>query len=221
MSRRLRTTEVLHLFHLLEVAMRDDDRWSCISFIDGKPLVVGAYSKDPDSRCGCVATGRFARGYKLHAVYNEQCIPQTWEVTPLNEAEPLVATRLVLSLGEGGYLLGDKSYDSNPLHEIASCQGYQLLAARKRPKGGLAHCHHAPGRLRSIELLGKPFGQEIYALRACVERRFARLTNHGGGLAPLPNWVRRSHRVRLWVQAKLILHALYCRLHRPPLPAVA
>jgi hypothetical protein len=27
-------------------------------------------------------------------------------------------------------------------------------------------------------------------------------------MAPLPPWVRRLHRVRLWVQAKLLINAL-------------
>jgi hypothetical protein len=31
----------------------------------------------------------------------------------------------------------------------------------------------------------------------------------------LPNWVRREHRVRRWVQAKLIIHAMYVYLYHP------
>ena len=27
----------------------------------------------------------------------------------------------------------------------------------------------------------------------------------GGGLSPLPNWVRTPHRVALWVQAKMLI----------------
>jgi hypothetical protein len=41
--------------------------------------------------------------------------------------------------------------------------------------------------------------------RLAVERAFGNCTSFGGGLAP---WVRRLHRVRLWVQAKLLIDAL-------------
>ena len=34
-----------------------------------------------------------------------------------------------------------------------------------------------------------------------------RHTHFGGGLAPLPNWVRTLGRVRLWVHAKLLIDA--------------
>src|SRR2546423_5130936 len=49
--------------------------------LDGKPLVVGGCSKDPDADRGRAAGG-FARGYKLHAVWGEECLPERWEVTP-------------------------------------------------------------------------------------------------------------------------------------------
>ena len=172
MSRRLQTAEVQRLLSGVEqrLAARDGGGW--VLLVDGKPLTVGPYSKDPEA-----------------------------------------AARLVLSLrGGGGYLLGDKAYDSNPLHDAALAVGCQLVAERKRPKAGLGHCRHSPGRLRSIELLCQEFGQQLYAFREQVERNFGWLTNHAAGLAPLPNWVRRIHRVRAWVQAKLIIHAAYVYL---------
>ena len=36
--------------------------------VDGKPVVVGAYSKDPDTRRGFLAPKVWGRGYKVHAV---------------------------------------------------------------------------------------------------------------------------------------------------------
>ena len=42
-----------------------------------------------------------------------------------------------------------------------------------------------------------------------VERFFACLGNTGFGLGPLPNWVRRLHRVTLWVAAKMLLYIAY------------
>ena len=42
------------------------------------------------------------------------------------------------------------------------------------------------------------------------------LCDDGTVLAPLPSWVRRGHRVCCWVQAKLIIHAIYVYLYHPP-----
>ena len=199
--------------------MATDPLGGLVFVIDGKPLLVGSHSKDPDAKWGHVRRG-WAQGYKLHTLYGRGPLPLQWEVVALNEAEPEVAARLIPALGAGGgYLLGDSAYDSNPLHDATLATGRQLIAQRKRPKAGLGHRRHSPGRLRSIELLQGKFGQELYALRERIERQYGWLTNHGAGLAPLPNWVRRSHRVRLWVQAKLLIHATYVYLkpHPPPL----
>jgi hypothetical protein len=44
-------------------------------------------------------------------------------------------------------------------------------------------------------------------VRTTVERFFGTLATFGGGLSSLPTWVRRLHRVRVWVAAKLTLNA--------------
>lgn len=219
MSRRLQTVEVQRLLADMErrLAARDGGGW--VMLVDGKPLLVGPCSKDPDAAWGHAYRG-WAKGYKVHAIYDGGSIPAAYDVTPLNEPEPDAAARLILSIRRGGgYLLGDKAYDSNPLHDAALAVGCQLVAQRKRPQAGLGHRRHSPGRLRSIELLRGRFGQQLYAYREQVERNFAWLTNHAGGLAPLPNWVRRIGRVRSWVQAKMIIHATYVYLTStsPPL----
>ena len=221
MSRRLRTTEVQRLMSAMEGVLLRLQGHGWVKVVDGKPLIVGTHSKDPDCEWGRAGHG-YAKGYKLHAVLGGGPLPWGWELTPLNVGEPEVAARLVPALPRGGYLLGDKQYDSNPLHDVALQCGYQLVAERKRPGTDLGHRRHSPGRLRSIELLQKDFGKALYQDRDNVERHFAWLTNHGGGLAPLPNWVRRYSRVRCWVQAKLIIHAIYVYLcHAPPVLAVA
>jgi hypothetical protein len=179
----------------------------CVKTIDGKPLPVGGYSHDPDSRWG-KALRTFQRGYKLFAVWGRGRMPLAWRIAPLNTSEQAMAQEMLPELTGGGYVLGDKLYDVNKLYDAAAAAGHQLVADRKRPGTALGHCRHSPARLRSLELLRTKFGRELYALRDRIERRFATLTNHGGGLAPLPAWVRRLARVRLWVHAKLILHAL-------------
>jgi hypothetical protein len=124
----------------------------------------------------------------------------------MNEAEPAVVAELPPAVS-GGDLLGDAAFDVNPLYEAAAA-GRQLVVPRKRPSGGLGHRPHSPRRLRSIELLSRPFGRGLLRLRDGVERRFGNLTAAAGGLGPLPAWARRLRRVRQWVQGKLILHGL-------------
>jgi hypothetical protein len=195
----------------MEGQLLHTQRQGWISIVDGKPLPIGGYSKDPEAKLG-YATGGFAKGYKLHAVYGASPLPIAWEVVPMNVAEPEVAERLLASRRCSGYILGDKGYDNNPLHRVATACGCQLVAERKRPKTGLGHGEQSPGRLRSMELLKQEFGQAMLACRDAIERNFGWLTNHSGGLAPLPAWVRRLDRVRMWVQAKMLGHFLYTQL---------
>jgi hypothetical protein len=191
MSRRLRTTEVQHLMHTVESRTGPVDRSCWVRLIDGKPLTVGAYSKDPDAAWGYVGHS-FAKGYKLHALYGSQTTPDIWEIAPLNVSEPQVGASLILLLKAAGYILGDKNFDSNRVHEAAHSVGAQLVAERKRPGTNLGHRRHSPGRLRSMALLRTDFGRALYQQRGTIERKFGHLTNHAGGLAPLPNWVAAS-----------------------------
>lgn len=218
MSRRPKTVEVLRLLAVVH-RLWAGQASGLVLTVDAKPLLVGSHSKDSDAPWGRVRRG-WGKGYKLHAVYGAEALPRQWDVEPINEAEPTIAAQLVANLEPGGgYLLGDSAYDSNRLHEVTTFGGRQLIAPRKRPGTGLGHDRQTPGRLRSIALLEGPgkFGRTLHAEREGIERRFARLTNHAAGLAPLPNWVRRLDRVRLWVQVKLLIHAAYVLLKsRPP-----
>lgn len=221
MSRRLRTTEVQRLLSVIEQYLVQLRQATFVSIVDGKPLTVGAYSKDRDSAWGPVGRS-YAKGYRLHAVYGPAPLPLAWEIAPMNVREPEVATRLIPAFHGGGYVLGDKAYDSNPLHDVALAAGCQLVTARKLPETGLGHRRQSPGRLRCIALLQNDFGKVLYQYRDDIERCFGWLTSHACGLSPLPSWVRREHRVRLWIQAKLIIHAVYVYLYRdPPMLAVA
>jgi Transposase DDE domain len=219
MSVRLHTTEVQRILQQMERQLAPLDGGGWVSIIDGKPLLVGSHSKDPDAQWGHVRRG-FAKGYKLHAWFEASGSLRGWEIAPLNISEPEIAAVLIPAVKRGGgYILGDKAYDSNPLHDTALARGYQLVAPRKRPHAGLGHRRHSPGRLRCIELLTTSFGKALHHSRDAIERQFAWLTNHACGLSPLPNWVRRQHRVRLWVQAKLLIHSVYLlhHCHPPPL----
>lgn len=213
MSRRWRRPASQDLLAAMEkaylVLLLLVERW--VKIIDAKPLPVGGHSKDPDAHWGHGVRG-YAKGYKLFAIYGEGPLPLTWRVAPMNAGETTVAHAMLPDLQGGGYLLGDKRYDSNALYAAARQSNHQLVAPRQRPGTGLGHRPHDPDRLRAMELLQTPFGKALMEERNRIEQDFAHLTNFGGGLAPLPNWVRREYRVRLWVQAKILIYAAWLQL---------
>jgi hypothetical protein len=215
MSRRLRTLRVQSLLDKVETALGSSPRQWWVERVDSKPLPVGSYSKDRDSRYGRAAKG-FARGYKLHTIWGPGPLPSAWCIEPMNVGDSVAAKELVSRLSGEGYLVGDSQYDSNPLY-AAAAPAHQVVAPQKRPGRGLGHRRHHPARLRSLELVAKPFGQALLQCRKQIERDFGCLTSFGAGLSPLPNWVRRIHRVRLWVQAKLLINAI--RILHLPAPA--
>jgi len=177
---------------------------SWLSFLDGKSLPVGGCTKDPDAGYGHGA-GTMDKGYKLHTVWSNGVLPEAWEVTPLNVNEAPVARRLIPQLSGGGYLLGDGVYDVNALFDMAGQRGYQLVTpAPKAPAGRRRQSRY---RLRSIELVQDAFGQALYGQRIGIEEAFGNVSAFGGGLAPLPAWVRGLSRVRTWVWAKLLINA--------------
>jgi len=184
-----------------------------VAVIDGKPLPIGGASQDPEARCGR-GVGTWARGYKLYAVWGERPMPYTYRVYNMTVNNAKVYEDMITQLTWGGYLLGDGEYDANPVFDAAGAAGYQLLAPRDNPKAGLAHMYQSPDRLRCIELLRSPFGKKVYRLRRGIERTFGNLTSFGGGLSPLPAWVRHQARVWLWVTAKMLINAVRIMINK-------
>jgi transposase len=209
MSRRLRSRAVEFLLECMEHALRRPQReW--VKTLDGKPLPIGVCGKDRDAGVG--RRGNiWIKGYKLHAIWGEDGLPIAWCVTSMNASESRVAQKLAGRLRGGGYLLGDKAFDSGPLHDIVGAQGHQLVAPPVRANPGRGHHRPSSFRLRSVALLNTPFGKALYRRRNDVERDFSGLVCFGGGLACLPSWVRHLHRVRLWVQGKLLVNAVRLR----------
>ena len=213
LSRRLRRPSIEALLSAIEAKLGDQPRETLLKVIDAKPLPVGSMSKDPDARWGQAGKAK-AKGYKFFAIWGNGSTPVAWSVGPMNADEGTRGKTLIPQLRGAGYLLGDSAYDENELYDLAWKHGHQLVAPRKTPGTGLGHRKHSPQRLRSIELLEgggdgrSAFASKLYACRTEVERRFSRLTSWGGGLGPLPAWVRRMPRVKLWVHAKIILRAL-------------
>jgi hypothetical protein len=193
-------------WRMLEQTLRESEYRGLLSIVDGKPLFVGGCSKDPDAKFGFGA-GIHGRGYKLHAIWANRCLPEAWEITALSQSESVVARNLVAQIDGGGYLLGDGNYDVTPLHDMAGQRGYQLLTNDRRQNAGKGHRPLGAFRRRSIELRNTTFGRTLLAQRAAIERKFGHATIFAGGLGPLPAWVRRRSRVRTWVWSKLLINA--------------
>jgi hypothetical protein len=86
-----------------------------------------------------------------------------------------------------------------------------LVAAKRDHNPGAGHRYQSPYRLRCIELLRGQFGRELFALRGSVEWAFGNAVSFGGGLSPLPAWVRRRRRVERRVGAKRMINAVRIR----------
>jgi Transposase DDE domain len=208
MSRRLRSAPVQRLLMLME------DHFKALlppdgpKFIDAKPLSVSGVTKDPEAGRGYGVRG-YAKGYKLYAIWGTGCVPYAREVHAINCSEKRIARRLIAQLSGQGRLVGDSAYDATPLYNLAAAANHQLVACRhSRRGGGFGHRRQSPHRLRGLALLNSDEGRNLMHQRLAIERAFGNCTSFGGGMAPLPPWVRRLHRVRLWVQAKLLINAL-------------
>ena len=187
--------------------LRRDSDPRLIALIDGKPLPIGGSGHDPEARCGRGA-GLWANGYKFYAIWAGRPVPETYRVYSMNINEDKVAEEMMPDLTGGGYILGDGEYDANGVFDAAGAAGYQMLAPREDPDAGLGHQYQSPYRRRCVELMRSAFGQTVWALRRRIEQTFGVLASFGGGLAPLPSWVRHLKRVWLWVSAKLVINGV-------------
>jgi hypothetical protein len=233
MSRRLRTLSVTLLleqvFYRLGSVAAVSGFCLCRT-IDSKPLAVGGFSKDRDARWGYATGGKY-KGYKMFCCWGKApTVPEALSLGPMNQSDQAGGMMLIDRLDQlhcgnaSGYLLADAAHDTNPLHAHAAAHGLQLLTPRKQPGSDVGHRTHAPQRLRSIALLEPPpvppklpasrLGPELYRRRGEIERDLGQPGNFGGGLQPLPAWVRRPHRVALWVIGKLIINGMrICQIH--------
>jgi hypothetical protein len=216
MSRRLRQPNTQEMIDQLIQHLAQDASGALLYYLDGKPLPVAKHSCDRDATIGRGAGG-FQKGYKLHAIYAENNRPIACHVAPMNVDERVVAKQMIeqTELGEG-YLLADANYETNPLYDQTAGAGRVLVTPRRfRNAKGLGQSRqHSPHRIAMLARMKEPrsFVRDLLQLRKRVETRFAHLTNFGAGLTHLPPWVRRLHRVRLYVNAKLIIRLAKDRL---------
>lgn len=207
-NRRVKTPRVQTLLSELNTHFRDRLPRTPEKAIDGKPLIVSGFSKDPDTRRGKVPAG-WARGYKLHLIVDAGGAVEAWQVTSLLGGEPTVGLDLVGQVHlQAAILRGDSNYDSNVLYAAVAQRGGRLIAPRKKPGTGLSTRQHHPHRLRAIaELETRLKGRADHDLhRIRVEQTLGQLTCVSFGLWGLPPSVRRLHRVRRWVAAKIALY---------------
>lgn len=212
MSRRLRDPGVEE--DIAFVLDRLQRAWPAgrILFTDGKPFALRDQTGDADARVGR-ATGHYAPGYKLHIVIDDAHQVQGWRIYAMNKAESVVSRAIVeqMPATQARLLIADASYDSNPFYNSAKARGIRLIAPRRRPHGGLAHGRQQhPDRLKSIRLTEQsngPWWPRLRKMRWTIERYFAGMVSSGTGVSHLPTWIRRIHRVRAWIGAKLVINA--------------
>jgi hypothetical protein len=210
LRRRLATPSVATLLRQLNEQLTDHLGRSNHKAADGKPLVVGGFTKDRDATRGHVPGG-FARGYRLHAVRDGVTgVIDVAAVTGLADGEASVLRPMLRRTDLRGCLLrADANYDSNALYALTASRGGRLIAPRRKRGRGLGHHPQHPDRLKAIaELEHDPEARQSHRRwRADIERGFADLCNRTG-LFALPPFVRRLTRVRRWVRAKLLLYHL-------------
>jgi len=202
--RRIQTLRCQEILQFVHARLAQDEAITPLSFVDGRALVVGKHSRDPDAAIGW-GRGRFERGYKLHAWATQDWRIPLWSVTPLNVDERAVARRLVQQQPCGGLILADALYDSGPLYEHVAALGAQWLTPMGKSNAGRGHRKPYPARLAAVSAWRGVAGY-VHQERNTIERIFGSQSTLGGGLGPLPGWVRRLDRVRRWVGAKLILY---------------
>lgn len=219
MSRRLCDPQILQDINW--VLHRLQNKWppGRVCYIDGKAFPLRMHSTDPEATRGKISGG-FAKGYKLHAITDDEHRVVSWDVRPLNEGESSIARELITKMplcGRIRSLIGDAAYGGNLTIARAARRGLWLWAPRQKPGTGLGHRKHHPNRLIGIKLLEQRpgwMGPFIMNLRRDIERFFAGLGAASIGLSHLPSWVRRLHRVRPWIAAKLVLNAARLCLKR-------
>jgi hypothetical protein len=169
-------------------------------------------ARDPDAKVGRGA-GMLAKGYKLHALWACTGSLEAWRVEPLNVAEIKMAATMVPVLKGPGYLVGDHLFDWKVLYHEAGERGVQLVVTPEKGASPMPRQRRQdPHRVIGLKLAHTSKGKAMLHRRFGIDRLFGQLGNQGGGLGPLPNWVRRLPRVRNWVAGKLIWFSFRRRL---------
>lgn len=194
--------------------------------MDSTLLLTGAYSRDRQSRWTC-HSGKWFRGYALHAICSRQGQLLACRVTSANVQEMKAARFLVRQLAASGagkvdLVIADSGYDSEPLHQLVRrrLQAQLLAPVNRRGARTEAWRSRQPGRAESDRMLQTPEGRRCLNERSTIERwnSWFKGSSH---LGMLPYHVRHLHRVRLWVNLKLAVFYVHQQLHQVRVKAAA
>ena len=140
---------------------------------------------DRPVKWACRAVGGLGKGYKLHAIVHAARVITTYEIQPLNVAEPTVARRLLEKAPPAlTRIVADGVYDSMKLHEIAQTNQRRLYTPVRQNRVGR---RQQPRRLQLLNLSQHPVGKRLLHSRDEIERTFALTSNIGLGFKGLPN----------------------------------
>jgi hypothetical protein len=218
MSRRPRRKDFEQFLQRVGRWMNGKTRPAMVKVVDGKALELPNHTTDPDATWSR-GVSRTSVGYKIHAIFSGNPMPDAVAITTLNVCEKQMAARLVKRIDGFGYLLGDAHYDASWLFDECHDHRHQLLCPRAKPGTGEGHHYVSVHRRRAIAMLEAPeavnsFGHDLYGRRTNIERDFSQMVCFGAGLGPLPTWIRRIWRVRHWVFNKLLINAARIRINR-------
>jgi hypothetical protein len=127
-----------------------------------------------------------------------------WCVTSLNVSEQAAAVAMIETVPVLALVLADGNYDRGRVYDAVAAKGGQLLTPVP-DNAGQGHHPQSPHRLEAIDAY-RDWGRYVYPERIRVEQGLAHMSTFGGGLGPLPTWVRTLERVRRWVGAKVTLY---------------
>ena len=213
-SRRLRKERIACVLDQMHRDLLGPLTTSGPTMVDGKALPVSDYSRDPDARDG-YGSGRMHRGYKLHSWVLADGRIARFIVRPLNEGEPTIARQLLADVPAPTLIVGDANYDSAGLYRQIHEQGNWLVTPLKGQSRYPPRWRRmGQGRCLAIRLWRRrpDICERLGKRRDTLEGAFGALSNFGGGLAPLPAWVRRLDRVTRWVSIKVMIY--HARLQR-------
>ena len=138
--RRLNSARCQALLDAVYARLARTDEPTPFSYLDGRALPVGPYTKDPEAERGYYAGG-WARGYKLHAIVSEDGRFRHIRVESLNAAETVVAREMVEQASLGGVLLADGGYDDGKLYDAVARRRALLFTPLPENAGGGHRSH--------------------------------------------------------------------------------
>ena len=206
--RRIKSPRIGQMLNLLNRRLTEGSESSALTFLDGKAMPVSRNTRDKQAKKG-YADGAFRRGYKLHAWASEDGRILRHCVRSMNEGEPNTARELFDVPLAGSLVLADANYDSATLYQTVHEHGGYLVTPLKgqaTSEQGLRYMPLARRRMMTLWQQKSRLCRKVLEERVQIERIFSALTCFGGGLSPLPAWVRTLRRVERWVAAKLAIY---------------